>query len=333
VPIFSWKGQNSRPLDVKNLKILLHVQHTHLLTGSDCKLGINVVRPNVGGTRFLWLECWLLTRPKSLLTHYQWHFIKITSQNPVVDWCYWQAHCYHPSHTAYLLFGCVQTTNSKLLYEANGWKSNVQRHDYESDDITITSSTAKPSHNFVKPQPSPVNKNLGGERNEIRFWLTYAMTIHWQRWRQRSLTARTWSSIVLWSVSCSHVPSMMESSVWHSDRRSEVVVLAGLSVSVNSATSSRSSELNAPAQLTTIAAIMTTWRLLKSLPYLHGRQLLSALHWGHIILAHVPPRCTTVGYWNLLVVLMNHVRDMGFLPLLHMLLRIFIIVRCRVTSK
>jgi len=39
---------------------------------------------------------------------------------------------------------------------------------------------------------------------------------------------------------------MIESSEWQRERRRDVVVLAGLSVSVNSATSSRSSELYAP---------------------------------------------------------------------------------------
>lgn len=49
----------------------------------------------------------------------------------------------------------------------------------------------------------------------------------------------TWSSMVLWSVSCSHVPKMIESSEWHRSRNNEFVVLAGFSVSVNSATSIR----------------------------------------------------------------------------------------------
>lgn len=39
---------------------------------------------------------------------------------------------------------------------------------------------------------------------------------------------------------------MTESSTWHMERSSDVVVLAGLSVKVNSATSSRSRELNEP---------------------------------------------------------------------------------------
>lgn len=47
----------------------------------------------------------------------------------------------------------------------------------------------------------------------------------------------TWSSIVRWSFSCNHVPRIIESSAWHKLRNSEVVVFAGFSVKVNSATS------------------------------------------------------------------------------------------------
>lgn len=52
--------------------------------------------------------------------------------------------------------------------------------------------------------------------------------------------------MVLWSVSCSHVPSMIESSTWHMVRSNDVVVLAALSVNVNSATNSRNNALNTP---------------------------------------------------------------------------------------
>lgn len=67
-----------------------------------------------------------------------------------------------------------------------------------------------------------------------------------KRHHEDMATKQTWSSIVLWSVSWSQVPRMIESSTWHIDLNREVVVFAGLSVRVNSATSSRSNELNAP---------------------------------------------------------------------------------------
>ena len=59
VPIFSWKGQRSRSLDVINLKKLPHiwcmcllmgVESNAIVSGADCKLGLNIVRPNLLST-------------------------------------------------------------------------------------------------------------------------------------------------------------------------------------------------------------------------------------------------------------------------------------------
>ena len=63
-----------------------------------------------------------------------------------------------------------------------------------------------------------------------------------------SLTILTWSSIALWSVSCSQDPRITLSSTWHNDRNRDVLVFAGLSVSVNSATSSLNKAPKAPGK-------------------------------------------------------------------------------------
>lgn len=59
---------------------------------------------------------------------------------------------------------------------------------------------------------------------------------------------QTCSSTNLWSVSCSHEPSRIESSLWHTVRSSDVVVMAGFSAKVNSATKQRNREWKLPTE-------------------------------------------------------------------------------------
>lgn len=59
---------------------------------------------------------------------------------------------------------------------------------------------------------------------------------------------QTCSSTNLWSVSWSHEPSRIESSLWHTVRSSDVVVMAGFSAKVNSATKQRNREWKLPTE-------------------------------------------------------------------------------------
>lgn len=59
-------------------------------------------------------------------------------------------------------------------------------------------------------------------------------------------TTQTCSSTNLWSVSCIQEPNKIESSLWHTVRNKDVVVMAGFSAKVNSATSPRKREWKLP---------------------------------------------------------------------------------------
>lgn len=68
-------------------------------------------------------------------------------------------------------------------------------------------------------------------------------------WNVFTRQAQTCSSTNLWSVSCIHEPSKIESSLWHTVRSSDVVVMAGFSAKVNSATSARNRALKLPIRV------------------------------------------------------------------------------------
>ena len=114
-----------------------------------------------------------------------------------------------------------------------------------------------PSEDSDQPRHLPSLIRVFAVRLKKARILSYPLSAQqrlWSDWAESSLGAHaillvlsrcgsnvfklTWSSTALWSVSCSHDPSMTLSSTWHMERNNEVVVLAGLSVSVNSATSS-----------------------------------------------------------------------------------------------
>ena len=99
-----------------------------------------------------------------------------------------------------------------------------------------------------------------GKRNLINKTVLFCKNIQQSLGRiSQTKLCQTCSSTNLWSVSWSHDPRRIESSLWHTVFNKDVVVMAGFSAKVNSATKLRSKEWKLPTRLK--ANILESWHL------------------------------------------------------------------------